>query len=542
MKMKYMNYLIIRILFMVLVPFILFNCSQDENIFEKGGPEIRPLIPLDTFKQERNLVVSVGIELRAITGLDNLKVYKNNELYDEANYEEEQLIETYNFEYTVENFPDGTLIEFVFELTDQAGMEATPFRFFVQVGPPFSVESQVIFGENVLEVTGRINRDTIFRKNNTYLINGLVSVEGNKTLTIEPGTTILMKTFDDTRSSRLAITQGSRINAVGTKDAPIVFTSDRTLNGTADWEDWGGIFVYGKAPTNQASLVFEEGFFYGGNVLNDNSGKIKYVRIEYTGKSDADAIQFYGVGSSTEISHLCIWYCFDNAVRFKGGGADVKYLVVIDHGAYGLWAEHGWRGRGQFWVFQTQIAATIIPINFNNIARSVELRNDPNDFNLQPATYGRLSNFTLIGNGNTVADGTRRGMRIRRGARALAKNIIVTNFPDDGVRVEDLPTEVLQSGSMTLQHIRSFNNGSNYDEQAEDFFAADPQYDVNEIPVTGITPDNFVGSEPSPFDPALDPDFGSWFTSAPFIGAIENEANDWTADGSWVRNQDGSIR
>jgi len=528
-------------LFFILV-LLAFACSQDDNIFEKAGPEIRPLITLDTFKQERNLDVSQGIELRGISGLNNLKVFKNGELYDEVNYQPEQLIETYPFEYQVENVPDGTLIEFTFELTDHTGKSATPFRFFVQVGPPFSVEEQLLEGQLVQVVTGRINRDTTFRSDKTFLINGLVSVEGNKTLTIEPGTTILMKTFEDARDSRLAITQGSRMIAVGNKDEPIIFTSDRTLTGDADWEDWGGIFVYGNAPTNQASLIFEEGFTYGGNTLNDNSGKYKYIRIEYAGKADADAIQFYGVGSATEISHLCIWFCFDNAVRLKGGAADLKYLVVIDHGAYGLWAEHGWRGRGQFWVFQTKIAATIVPINFNNIARCVELRNDGNDFTLQPVTRGRLSNMTMIGNGTTIADGTRRGLRVRTGAKALAKNFIVTNFPDDGVRVEDVSDDALQDGSMVIQHVRSFANRSNFDELAEDFFAPDPQFDVNDNPVPGIGPTDFVGSEPSPFDPALDPEFGSWFTSAPFIGAVENEANDWTSDGNWVRNQDGSIR
>ena len=521
---------------------MLFACEQDDNLFEKAGPEIRSLIPVDIFKQERGLTVSLGIELRAISGLNTLRVFKDGTLFDEVFYSEEQLLETYPFEYTVEELPDGSLIEFTFELLDRAGERSSAFGFFVEVGPPFSIEEETIAGQNVQVVTGRINRDTTFRKENIYMINGLVSVEGNKTLTIEPGTTILMRSFENERDSRLAITQGSRMNASGTKEAPIVFTSDRTLHGDADWGDWAGIFIYGRAPTNQASLVFEEGFTYGGNVDNDNSGQFKYIRIEYAGKNDADAIQFYGVGSSTEIAHLNVWSCFDNGVRFKGGSADLKYLVVIDHGAYGLWAEHGWRGRGQFWVFQTKIAATIVPINFNNIARSIELRNDGNDFNLQPATYGRLANMTMIGNGNTDADGTRRGFRVRTGARALAKNFIVTNFPDDGVRVEDVPESALQDGSMVIQHVRSFGNRSNFDELAEDFYAPDPAFDVNDNTVPGIGPSDYVGSVPSPFDPANDPAFGSWFTSAPFIGAVESEENDWTSDGNWVKNQDGTIR
>lgn len=520
----------------------IFGCRQDANEFPRLGPELRPFVPTEVFKQERDLTVAFDLELRALNGLSELRVYKDELLYDQQTYEPNDLIATYPLAYQVENLPDGSRITFRFELTDQQGMEATPYAFEVEVGPPFSITDDELNGQPVKRVSGRINRDITFSAAHRYLLDGLVSVEGNRTLTIAPGTKVLALAFDDARDSRLAITQGSRLVAAGTADQPIVFTSSRTLEGSAQWGDWAGIFLYGRAPTNQGASVFEEGFTYGGNQLNDNSGQIRYIRIEYAGKNDADAIQFYGVGSATLLSHICIWNCYDNGVRFKGGAADLKYLAVIDHGAYGLWAEHGWRGRGQFWVFQTQIAATIIPVNFNNIARCVELRNDGSNFLLQPATYAKLANITMIGNGNTDLDGTRRGLRCRTGAMGLLKNIIATNFPDDAVRVEDVPQEQLENGTMQLAHVRAFANRSDFDELAEDYFAPEPAFDVNTDPVPGITPDNFVGSVPSPFDPANDPSFGAWFDSAPFIGAIKDPANDWTSVGNWVKNQDGSIR
>jgi hypothetical protein len=83
---------------------------------------------------------------------------------------------------------------------------------------------------------------------------------------------------------------------------------------------------------------------------------------------------------------------------------------------------------------------------------------------------------------------------------------------------------------------------TNYDELAEDYFLPNPDFNLSEEPVPGITPGNYVGSVPSPFNPAADARFGNWFTPAPYIGAVENEANDWTADGSWCKNQDGTIR
>ena len=364
-------------------------------------------------------------------------------------------------------------------------------------------------------------------------------MEGNSNLTIEAGTTIFMRSFTDQQVSSLAITQGSKLIAPGTKDAPIVFTSDRTLIDAATGEDWGGIYLYGKSSTNQGATVFQEGFIYGGAVDNDNSGSLRYVRIEHAGKQGIDALNFLGVGSATQLSFIQIFKCGDNGIRFKGGTADIKNIVVTDHAAYGLWAEHGWRGRGQFWVFQTSIAATIIPVNFKNQARSVELRNDRNNFLLSPATYTQLSNITMIGNGSTDADGTRRGIRVRRGAMGVIHNIIATNFPDDAVRVEDVAQDKLEDGTMVLGNARSFTNKTNYEEQAEIYFLPRSEFNLSEEPVPGITPDNYVGSAPSSFNPnSLD----SWFVSAPYIGAIMNAASDWTADGTWCKNADGTIR
>jgi hypothetical protein len=148
----------------------------------------------------------------------------------------------------------------------------------------------------------------------------------------------------------------------------------------------------------------------------------------------------------------------------------------------------------------------------------------------------------MIGNGKTDLDGTRRGFRIRRGAMGIIQNMIATNFPDDGVRVEDVPGEKIEDGTMLIENIRSFDNRSNFDEQAEDIFLQDPIYNVNETPVPGVNSESFVGSTISSFDPAFDFRFGNWFTSAPYIGAVESVENDWTADGSWCKNSDGTLR
>lgn len=530
-----------KLTFLLIISF-LSSCRPDENQFVRPNPQILALNASPAVTQEQGLPVDVEFELRAAAGLQKLEVFKDDELYDAQEFRDE-LLTTYNFNYTVDqSLPDNTVVNFRFSLTDRNGNQAPDYTLQVKAGPPFEVEDFTVGDKTFRRIKGRINRDLTLETGTDYLLDSIVSVEGNRTLTIQPGVTVYMRTFPGNTDSRLVITQGSRLVAEGTKDQPIVFTSDRTITGKAAPGDWGGIMLYGRAPVNQGQTVLEEGFRYGGSNPADNSGSLRYVRNEYGGKNDIDGFTVLGVGSGTVMDYLQVYRCTDNAFRFKGGNANLKHLVCTGFAAYGLWAEHGWRGLGQFWVFHTDVAATIIPVNFHNQARSVEMRNDRNDFRLTPATYAYLSNLTLIGNGSTAEAGTRRGIRIRRGAMGIVRNIIVTNFPDDGVRVEDVEPARLDNGTMLLADVRSFGNRRNWNQQALEYFLPGTQFNLSENPVPGISPTDFVGSVPSPFNPRTLPSVGGWFDSAPYIGAVQNAANDWTADGAWCRDLSGSIR
>ncbi len=54
--------------------------------------------------------------------------------------------------------------------------------------------------------------------------------------------------------------------------------------------DWGGIILCGKAPINNGSTATAEvgDVLYGGSDAADNSGVLKYVRVEYTGNAIND--------------------------------------------------------------------------------------------------------------------------------------------------------------------------------------------------------------------------------------------------------------
>src|SRR6202008_1375525 len=65
-----------------------------------------------------------------------------------------------------------------------------------------------------ITLQGRINADTILRKQNTYILKGLVYMVGNHTMTIEAGTTI-KGSFSGAVVAALILTRGSKIMPEG---------------------------------------------------------------------------------------------------------------------------------------------------------------------------------------------------------------------------------------------------------------------------------------------------------------------------------------
>ena len=131
-------------------------------------------------------------------------------------------------------------------------------------------------------LSGTISKDTTLTADRVWVLNGYVYIANNATITIEAGTKIIS---DITNKGALCIERGAKINAVGTATNPIVFTSGKPA-GSKIPGDWGGIIILGKAKTNRSSTPVIEGGIdrpYGGTDDLDNSGNLKYVRIEYAG-------------------------------------------------------------------------------------------------------------------------------------------------------------------------------------------------------------------------------------------------------------------
>ena len=205
------------------------------------------------------------------------------------------------------------------------------------------------------KLSGSIKETKTLDANVEYLLTGPVIVEDGGVLNIPAGTVIkAQKGFN----SYVLVLQGGIINAKGTESSPITFTADIA---NAQQGHWGGLIINGKAPLaggEKGTTEINSSFYYGGDISNDNSGVLTYVKLEYTGaRSSADVehngLTLNGVGSETKIENIYIPNSSDDGIEFFGGSVNVKNLLVVNsdddmfdftqgytgtlENAYGIW-------------------------------------------------------------------------------------------------------------------------------------------------------------------------------------------------------------
>ncbi|MBI5859119.1 MAG: hypothetical protein HZB42_15905 [Sphingobacteriales bacterium] len=293
--------------------------------------------------------------------------------------------------------------------------------------------------ENLI-LSGRINTDRTLKAGNTYKLRGIVYVVDGAKLTIEPGVII-----QGEKSSRgtLVITRGTQLLANGTLDKPIVFTSDAA---TPAMGDWGGIVILGRAKTNssfngvagvgeiEGGVNNAEGLgLYGGADDNDNSGVLKYVRIEYPGYAflpdkELNGLTMGGVGKGTTIDYVQVSNAADDSYEWFGGSVDCKHLIAYK-GLDDDWdMDNGFSGRIQFGISMRD--SLIADISQSN---GFEIDNDAAGSSLLPQTSAVFSNMTVIGPRaaltNVGNSNFRKGIHSRRNGAVSIFNSIIMGWP-----------------------------------------------------------------------------------------------------------------
>ena len=290
--------------------------------------------------------------------------------------------------------------------------------------------------KQVCVVRGRITDDVTWNAQSYWILRGAVFIEAPARLTIDPGTEIF---GEFATIGTLVIARGAQIFANGTARNPVVFSSDQPI-GQRRPGDWGGIIINGNAPVNVPggeSIGEGDTGPYGGDNPNDDSGHLRYVRIEFAGAefspdNELNGIAFQGVGSGTEVSHLMVKFSKDDGIEFFGGTVGVKYVVLQGIADDSLDWTDGWTGKGQF----------IIAMQSGEDAdQGIEGDNNADNNDLIPRSHPVLYNLTLIGDpDHNEGDESDVGILLREGTSATIRNFIVLGFKEAAIDIDDSAT------------------------------------------------------------------------------------------------------
>jgi hypothetical protein len=284
--------------------------------------------------------------------------------------------------------------------------------------PPVNVPG---IDKPVIVVTGEVTGTETWTNNNYYVLRGAVFIRNAATLNIQAGTRVIGESGS---VGTLIVQRGGRLNAIGTREQPIVFTSDQPVGSRARG-DWGGIIINGRAPVNVPGGVgvgeADTGIF-GGNDPNDNSGTLRYLRLEFAGvefspDNELNGIAFQGVGRGGSYEYLQVHMNRDDAFEWFGGTADAKHLVASNAADDSIDWTFGWSGRLQY---------VAVHQRGDDGDWGIEADNNEFNHNYSPRSNPQIYNMTICGDPDT-AEGVEafRAVLFRRGTAVTFRNFLV---------------------------------------------------------------------------------------------------------------------
>jgi len=327
-------------------------------------------------------------------------------------------------------------------------------------------------GSGKIEITGNVSLDS----NKVYLLTGIVYVRTGATLTIPAGTIIRSEgdaTATPANWSVIVIQRGGKIISRGSKNAPVVFTSNKA-KGSRKPGDWGGIILLGKATNNQpggqtgctqclkGESLIEGPFGYpdgvhGGNDDADNSGTLLYTRVEFPGlvfsaNNEINGITLGSVGDKTFMRYLQVSYSNDDSYEWFGGTVNSRYIIAFKGTDDDFDTDFGYRGMNQFGIGFKDSTRYDPTWNASggSTSEGFESDNDGTGTIARPKTAAIFCNFTMVGpyaegetfsqHSATVKGAFRRGARIRRNSTQSILNSIFMGYRN-GIMLDGAATE-----------------------------------------------------------------------------------------------------
>ncbi|MBP7173447.1 MAG: hypothetical protein KBA33_05160 [Cloacibacterium sp.] len=309
-------------------------------------------------------------------------------------------------------------------------------------------------------INGTFTSDILIKKGN-YTLEGIAKVNPGVTVTFEPGTTI---TANSNVVSAFIVLKGGKVKMEGTASEPIVWTSDNKKPG-----DWGGITLYGDAPIKAngggTTATSEDGLsqIYGGNNPTDNSGSLKFVRVEYAGRkigegsSEYNSFTMYSVGSGTVLENLVAYKGTDDGIEFFGGTVSASNIIIYGNTDDSFDWQDGWSGQANYnwYAYQTGVA---------NFGMEIEASNNAE------TTPPKVNGITLIRAAGTVPEkaGSNEisAIQFKKHGNGIFNNVYAEGYKNTGnqqaygILIQDSVTESeqLAKGKIKVTPINYLNS------------------------------------------------------------------------------------
>jgi hypothetical protein len=378
---------------------------------------------------------------------------------------------------------------------------------------------------------------------NDIILSGQYYVLPGVTLTIEPGVTVSFEyhnndidkvgaliTLPADEVNFADVRPSGRLVAEGTANNPIVFTSARATKRAGDW---GGIVLAGEGINNIEGGKGEveglpDAIQYGGSNNADDSGILKYVRIEYVGfsfveGSELNGLSLYAVGSETILEYIQVYKSTDDGFEWFGGAVNAKYLISTFNDDDSFDMDEGWIGKGQFWLAVQTAGADN---GFESDGRKTLGSGNP--------TAPTLYNVTMVGlkqDGSLKdAEDKNYGMRLREEFEGTLENFVIADFDGLAFKVED-DTRSNFPFPLSINNIMIWNNGG-FASAADSIDFGAVTIEANPVFTNGSAYDFSVSQ---PVTGATPPNDGFFTIGASYIGAFGT--TNW-ATGAWTRWND----
>lgn len=276
--------------------------------------------------------------------------------------------------------------------------------------------------------------------NKTYKLTKKLIIGDGAKFTVPEGVKII---GEGGTSAYIAVAQGGQIFIEGTNTNPVVMTAAEQKRGS-----WGGLVLCGKAPINKATTATAEvsDLTYGGTVSNDNSGSIKYLRIEYAGanynsEKEFNGLSLFGVGSGTTIKYVQAHEGSDDGFEWFGGTVSAQYMVSTNNDDDQFdWTE-GWAGtENKFWYSKQGGTAD----------KGFEADNNAKNRSANPYSNPTISGITLL----PAENGKGTAMKLREGTKGKMDNVVIGSYATAFDVEHDETIANVKDGSLFINNVK----------------------------------------------------------------------------------------